>query len=78
VTLGDGEPIPYRIRGHGRIVSILAEIPQDVPLEVGGNRAQTDQPMGQSLMRVRHAPEGGTGTEALQLGLPGSRIPRVL
>lgn len=76
--LGDGEPVPHRIRGYNRPLGIFTEISQEVSFEVRENGAQTGQTVRKTIVRARHAPEGDTRTETFKCGLPGSRIQRVL
>src|SRR2546423_10357086 len=78
VVLAEGEPVPYRVDRHVPARRVLAEVAQQVPLELVRVAAEADEARRPIALRARHAAEGEVGAEAAERLVPRAFVELLL
>ena len=78
VVLAEGEPVPQGVDRHVPSRGVLAEVPQQMALELVRIAAEPDEARRQVAVRPRHAAEGEVGAKAGERLVPRAFVQLLL
>jgi hypothetical protein len=78
VVLAEGEPVPHRVDRNVPAGRVLAEVAEQVPLELVRVAAESHETGREVRVRTGHAPEGEVGAEAAERLVPRAFVELLL